>query len=104
MRDLRGGANLKVKLTEDQVKAIYDLPGSYENLSKEFNVSESTIRDIKKERTWKHVTKESKSLGVGSPSPHSSLLLGTCDLFSQDLARQQRIGPKYAKICERLRA
>jgi uncharacterized protein YjcR len=44
------------RLTAKQVEAIWPDPRSNASIARDFGVSESTIRNIKKRRTWKHVT------------------------------------------------
>lgn len=55
-RDIKGELNPKAVLKESQVLEIYRSSKSIEDLAIDFNISKSTIRDIKKGRSWKRVT------------------------------------------------
>lgn len=53
----KGELNFKAKLTEDQVKEIYlDEIHTQEQLAMKYNVTQSTVNHIKKQRTWKWLT------------------------------------------------
>jgi hypothetical protein len=54
--DQRGILQSNVKLTEEQVRYIKNkLDISTNELAEQYKVSPSTIRDIKKNRTWTHI-------------------------------------------------
>ena len=55
---LKGVDKKKSNLTEKQVIEIYYAGGLYENIGNHFNVSKSTIFDIKHKKTWKHILKD----------------------------------------------
>ena len=50
-----GENNPKAKITSDDVKAIRSSSKSRVELSKEYNLVWTTIDDILKRRTWKHI-------------------------------------------------
>lgn len=58
----KGESAGNTKLTKVQVKQIYDLSNNsvatLKDLSKMFNISIGTVSDIKKGRSWKHVTQQ----------------------------------------------
>ena len=54
-RSLKGETNYNAILTEKIVQKIRSSSRSVEYLSKRFKVSVSTIKDVLKRRTWKHV-------------------------------------------------
>lgn len=54
-KTMRGIDNGQHKLTEQEVIEIKKSKEMYKNLSKKFNVSISTICDVKKGRSWKHL-------------------------------------------------
>ena len=51
----QGANHARAKLTEEDVLAIRALPGSYRQLAKQFSVSRSQIRHIKKRWSWRHL-------------------------------------------------
>lgn len=51
----RGSQNANVKLTADQVLAIRESQARPEEIAAEFGVARSTIVNIKKRMTWKHL-------------------------------------------------
>jgi len=51
----RGERNGQCKLTADEVKSIRESSGTRAQLAIKFNVSESTIRNIKRRRKWAHI-------------------------------------------------
>jgi len=51
----RGIHNPRAKLTEAQVSVIKNMPGTSLEVGKMFGVSSSVIRDIRGNRSWKHV-------------------------------------------------
>lgn len=59
-RDTKGEKNGRAKLNEERVKEIIKLlltkKYNYPQLAKKFNVSVSTISNIKNKKTWKHLT------------------------------------------------
>lgn len=52
---LKGEEAGKAKLTEDQVKKILLDPRPFSAIATDFNITASTISDIKKRKSWKHV-------------------------------------------------
>ena len=60
-RQARGSSNGRAKLTEKEVKSIkWGLFWNYcsqAEIARRYRVSKSVIRDIKREKTWKHVNK-----------------------------------------------
>lgn len=54
-RQAKGSNVGTAKLTEELVQMIRSMNGSSSNLAEFFNVSKTTIKDIKKNRIWKHV-------------------------------------------------
>ena len=54
----KGTDNVKAKLTEEDVKAIYlNTTKTQHALAKQYGVTQSTINHIKTGRTWKWLTK-----------------------------------------------
>jgi hypothetical protein len=51
-----GISNPKCKISEDDVIKIFYDQRKQEEISRQYNISTSTIRDIKKFRTWTHLT------------------------------------------------
>ena len=51
----RGERNGQCKLTADEVKSIREISGTRAQLAIKFNVSESTIGNIKRRRKWAHI-------------------------------------------------
>lgn len=56
LRTTVGVKNSQVKLTEDSVKLIFSDRRIYKEIAKDYNVSDVTICDIKKGRSWTHIT------------------------------------------------
>lgn len=54
-RQRKGMSVSTSKLSDEQVRSIYASALSHINLAKQYNVSISTIGDIKYKRTWKHL-------------------------------------------------
>jgi len=52
----KGSRNSQSKLTEDIVIAIFNSNKRTSELSKEYNITQSTICDISKGRSWTHIT------------------------------------------------
>lgn len=61
----RGERNGMAKLTPEQVRDIYLSPLGCTQVRRAFGVSEGTILDIRKRRTWRHVTQHLSSPRVG---------------------------------------
>ena len=57
-RSLYGERNLKSKLDSNQAKEIYLLNLGYKEIAKKYNISKSSVNDIKNRRHWKRVTKD----------------------------------------------
>jgi hypothetical protein len=60
-KDQFGEAGSNAKLTEKEVREILRDPRSYGELGKVYGVHRLTIRDVKKNRTWRHVVREETS-------------------------------------------
>lgn len=56
LRHTRGEKNSQCKLTEKTVISIFNDDRKYIDISKEFNISISTISDIKRGYSWTHIT------------------------------------------------
>ena len=56
LRTTRGSKNSQAKLTSDQVIKILNDKRPYKEIIKDYNVSISTISDIKRGYSWTHVT------------------------------------------------
>jgi len=56
LRHTRGEKNSQSKLSENDVISILHDKRKYKNISKEFNISISTISDIKRGYSWTHIT------------------------------------------------
>jgi hypothetical protein len=54
-RQARGEKQHLAKLTAEQVQAIRTTAGSTRALGRQFGVSRHTIRDVLRQRTWKHL-------------------------------------------------
>jgi hypothetical protein len=54
-RQAKGETSGKNKLTEEQVLSIRTDPRTSSVLSKEYGVSRTTIKDIKKKKIWRHI-------------------------------------------------
>lgn len=54
-RSAKGSQNGRAKLTEDNVRYIRNSEEKNTHLAKRFNVDEKAIRQIKQNKTWKHV-------------------------------------------------
>lgn len=59
-RSTFGENNNRHKLTEEQVRKIFDDPRKPEVIGKDYNVSTETIYSIKNGYTWKHLKLKSK--------------------------------------------
>ena len=57
LRHARGNHNSQCKLTEEQVLKIFNDERKYKYISNEFNISISTVADIKRGYSWTHITK-----------------------------------------------
>ena len=57
LRSAKGEKNSQSKLTEIQVLNIFNDKRTYNQISKDFNISIGTISDIKRGHTWNHITK-----------------------------------------------
>lgn len=57
LRSAKGEKNSQSKLTEIQVLNIFNDKRTYNQISKDFKISISTISDIKRGHTWNHITK-----------------------------------------------
>jgi hypothetical protein len=56
LRHTRGEKNSQCKLSEEKVIKIYNSNKRTSELSKEYNISQPTICDIRKGRSWTHLT------------------------------------------------
>lgn len=55
-RSMRGMANYKAKLTGRQVADIRDAPGMYTEVAAQFGITPVQVSNIKRGKSWKHLT------------------------------------------------